>query len=106
MSPSRPILDTGIVTVVEFVRFRSFPGHMAALRVARTAALGSLRRMSGFRGAYLVSLDHDEWLDVTVWDTPSQPGDWRDSVVDYTNLMGEVLGEESGILIDDARPGG
>jgi hypothetical protein len=36
-----------------------------------------------------------------VWDTPSPPADWRGRVVDYTNLMSEVLGEESGILLDD-----
>jgi heme-degrading monooxygenase HmoA len=95
-----------MVTVVEFVRFRSLPGHTATLRQARTAALVSLQRVPGFRAAYLVSLEHDEWLDVTVWDTPSPPADWRDSVVDYTNVMGEVLGEESGILIDAAGPRG
>ena len=100
-----PGADTGTVTVVEFVRFRSFPGQQAALRAARTAALDSLQRIMGFRAAYLVALDRDEWLDVTVWDTPSPPPDWRDRVVEYTNLMSEVLGEESGILIDEARPG-
>jgi hypothetical protein len=89
------------VTVVEFVRFRSLPGQLAALRAARTAALDSLQRTFGFRAAYLVSLDDDELLDVTMWDTPSPPADWRDRVLDYTNLMSEVLGEESGILIDD-----
>jgi hypothetical protein len=100
-----PGADTGTVTVVEFVRFRSFPGQQAALRAARTAALDSLRPIVGFRAAYLVALDDDEWLDVTVWDTPSPPADWRDGVAEYTNLMSEVLGEESGILQDDAGPG-
>jgi hypothetical protein len=93
------------VTAVEFVRFRSFPGQLAALRAARTTALDNLQRLFGLRGAYLVSLDDDEWLDVTVWDSPSPPADWRDRVVEYTNLMSEVLGEESGILIDEVRPG-
>jgi hypothetical protein len=92
------------VTAVEFVRFRSFPGQLAALRAARATGLDNLQRLFGFRAAYLVSLDHDEWLDVTVWDTPSPPDDWRDRVVEYTNLMSEVLGEESGILIDEVRP--
>jgi hypothetical protein len=86
---------------VEFVRFRTLPGQLAALRAARTAALDSLQGTVGFRAAYLVSLDHDELLDVTVWDTPSPPADCRGRVVDYTNLMSEVLGEESGILLDD-----
>ena len=99
--PTLRVVDTGLVTVVEFVRFRSLPGKLAALRAARMAALDSLQRTFGFRAAYLVSLDHDELLDVTVWDTPPPPADWRDKVVDYTNLMSEVLGEESGTLIDD-----
>jgi hypothetical protein len=99
------ILDTGTVIVVDFVRFRSFPGQVAALFAARKAALESLQRISGFRAACLVSLDQDEWLDVTVWDAPSPPPDWRDQVVGYTNLMSEVLGEESGTLVDDGRPG-
>jgi hypothetical protein len=90
---------------VEFVRFRSFPGQLAALRAARTTALDNLERLFGLRAAYLVCLDQDEWLDVTVWDSPSPPADWRDRVVAYTNLMSEVLGEESGILIDEVRPG-
>ena len=93
------------MTAVEFVRFRSFPGQLAALRAARTTALDNLQRLFGLRGAYLVSLDHDEWLDVTLWDTPSPPADWRERVVEYTNLMSEVLGEESGILIDEVGPG-
>ena len=93
------------MTAVEFVRFRSFPGQLAALRAARTTALDNLQRLFGVRAAYLVSLDHDEWLDVTVWDTPSPPADWRDKVVEYTKLMREVLGEESGILIDQIGPG-
>jgi hypothetical protein len=90
---------------VEFVRFRSVPGQLAALRAARTTALDNLQRRFGLRGAYLVSLDDDEWLDVTVWDSPCPPADWRDRVVDYTNLMSEVLGEESGMLIDEVGPG-
>jgi hypothetical protein len=93
------------VTAVEFVRFRSFPGQLAALRTARTSALDNLQRRFGLRAAYLVSLDHDEWLDVTVWDTSLPPADWRDRVVEYTNLMSEVLGEESGILIDEVGTG-
>ena len=93
------------MTAVEFVRFRSFPGQLAALRAARTTALDNLQRLFGLRAAYLVSLDHDEWLDVTVWDTPFPPADWRDKVVEYTNLMSEVLGEESGMLIDEVGPG-
>ena len=93
------------MTAVEFVRFRSVPGQLAALRAARTTALDNLQRLFGLRAAYLVSLDHDEWLDVTVWDTAFPPADWRDKVVEYTNLMSEVLGEESGMLIDQVGPG-
>ena len=93
------------MTTVEFVRFRSFPGQLAALCAARTTGLDNLQRLFGLRAAYLVCLDQDEWLDVTVWDSPSPPADWRDRVVAYTNLMSEVLGEESGILVDEVGPG-
>jgi hypothetical protein len=94
------------MTIVEFVRFRTLPGQQAALQAARTAAVGDLGGAPGFRAAYLVSLEHDEWLDVIVWDTPHPPPDRGGRAQAYTGLMSEILGEESGVVIDGPQAHG
>jgi hypothetical protein len=78
--------------------------------VARTGAIEALRGRPGFRAAYLVELEGGEWLDVMVWDgddaatDSSKTGTDLPAVAAYTDLMGEVLGEERGVLIDGDVP--
>jgi hypothetical protein len=94
------------VTIVEFVRFRTLPCQQDALQAARTAAMSDLGGVPGFRAAYLVSLEHDEWLDVIVWDGPHLPPDRGGRAQAYTGLMSEILGEELGVVIDGPEPHG
>jgi hypothetical protein len=93
---------------VEFVRFRVLPTDVEPLLAARSAASEALQRIAGFRGAYLVSLEEHEWLDVTIWDHDESEGapPAIEMVAAYTDLMTEVLGEEAGVLVEPSPPSG
>jgi hypothetical protein len=94
---------------VEFLRFRIDARRSGALLDARDGAVRALRTRSGFVAAYLVELEHGEWLDVTIWDgaqsgTASPPcAADGPAMAAYADLITEVLGEERGVLRRGAR---
>jgi len=89
---------------VEFLRFRIDARRSGALLDARDGAVQALRTRPGFVAAYLVELEHGEWLDVTIWDgtesgmasTPHAAD--VPAITAYADLITEVLGEEHGLL--------
>ena len=89
---------------VEFLRFRIDTRRSDALLDARDGAVQALRTRPGFVAAYLVELEHGEWLDVTIWDgtesgmasTPRAAD--VPAIAAYADLITEVLGEEHGLL--------
>ena len=96
------------MSFVHFTRFRVPAGREGDVLAARQA---SLRACHGsepeLRGAYLIRLDGGEWLDITMWD--GQPGaeafDDPAQAASRTMFYGqidELLGEESGVLVEDA----
>ena len=89
---------------VEFLRFRIDARRSDALIDARDGAVQALRTRPGFMAAYLVELEHGEWLDVTIWDgaesgmaSPPRAAD-SPAMAAYADLITEVLGEERGVL--------
>jgi hypothetical protein len=94
---------------VEFLRFRIDARRSDALLDARDGAVQALRIHPGFVAAYLVELEHGEWLDVTVWDGPesemaSPPhAAVGPAMAAYADLITEVLGEERGLLRGGGR---
>ena len=103
---------SGVVSWVDFVRFRVSPGRAESLLSARSGAIEAFRRRRGLRAAYLVKLEQGEWLDVIVWDGDEAAtetfttGADLPEVVEYMDHMTDILGEERGILIDADLPGG
>jgi hypothetical protein len=98
------------MSIVQFTRFRVTADRERAVLEAR---LASLRACHGaepeLRGAYLVRLGDNEWLDIAMW--AGQPGtkDFDDparaaSRAVFYGQIDELLGEEYGILVDDAVP--
>lgn len=98
------------MSIVQFTRFRVAAERERHLLAARVA---SLRACHGsepeLRGAYLVRLSDNEWLDIAVW--AGQPGaeDFKDparaaSRAVFFDQIEELLGEECGILVEDAVP--
>jgi hypothetical protein len=98
------------MSIVQFTRFRVTTEREPAVLEARQA---SLRACHGFepelRRAYLVRLDDGEWLDIAVW--AAQPG--TEALADparaasrtaFYGQIDELLGEECGILVEDAGP--
>jgi hypothetical protein len=98
------------MSIVQFTRFRVTAGREPAVLEARQA---SLRACQGsepeLRRAYLVRLDDGEWLDIAVW--AAQPG--TETLADpaqaasrtaFYRQIDELLGEECGILVEDAGP--
>ena len=104
--------QSGVMSLVDFVRFRVSPSRAHSLLAARSGAIDALRSRPGFRAAYLVELERGEWLDVMVWDGDEaaaesfKTGMDLPAVAAYTDLMAEVLGEERGVLIDGDVLGG
>jgi hypothetical protein len=95
------------MSMVEFLRFRIRPNRADALLSARAEAVDALRTRPGFRSAYLVELEEEEWLDVTIWDGVESAADSIDdggklpAVAAYNDLITEVVGEERGLLVQD-----
>jgi hypothetical protein len=97
------------MSIVQFTRFRVTADREPALLAARQASLRACRGSEPeLRGAYLVRLADGEWLDIAVW--AGQPGteafDDPAQAASRTAFYGqieELLGEECGILVEDAR---
>jgi hypothetical protein len=94
--------------IVQFTRFRVAagrePGVLEARRASLRACHGSEPRL---RGAYLVRLQDGEWLDITVWAAPPDADAFDDpaqaaSRTAFYGQIDELLGEECGVLVDDA----
>ena len=97
-----------VVAILEFTRFRTHPSRQAALLAARPAMVAALRTgRPGFRGASLVQLDTDEWLDLVVWEaeedarTSAALGNQPAAVAAFFAAVDEVLGQERGLLVGD-----
>jgi hypothetical protein len=98
------------MSIVQFTRFRVTADREPAVLAARQASLQACRGSEPeLRGAYLVRLADGEWLDIAVW--AGQPG--TDAFDDparaasrpaFYGQIEELLGEECGILIEDAQP--
>ena len=103
---------SGVVSWVDFVRFRVSPGRAESLLSARSGAIEAFRRRRGLRAAYLVKLEQGVWLDGFVWEGDEAANDSFPTgadlpeVVGYMDHMTEVLGEERGILVEGDIQGG
>ena len=59
------------MTTVELTRFRVLPEQTGELLAARVDMLKDFETdRTGFRGARLVQLPDDEWLDIVEWASP------------------------------------
>ena len=95
------------MSIVQFTRFRVTADREPAVLAARQACLRACRGSEPeLRGAYLVRLDDGEWLDIAVWggqpgaeafDDPAQAA----SRAAFYGQIEELVGEESGILVED-----
>jgi hypothetical protein len=89
---------------VDFLRFRIDARRSDALIDARDGAVQALRTRPGFMAAYLVELEHGEWLDVTIWERAESGNASLPRATDgpamaaYADLITEILGEERGVL--------
>jgi hypothetical protein len=96
------------MSIVQFTRFRVTADREPAVLAARQASLRACRGSEPeLRGAWLVRLTDGEWLDIAVW--AGQPGaeafDDPAQAVSRTTFyrqIEELLGEECGILVEDA----
>ncbi|MFD4638957.1 antibiotic biosynthesis monooxygenase [Lentzea sp. NPDC058436] len=75
-----------MTTSVELTRFRVKPENVEALLAARPAMIADFEAdREGFRGARLVRLPNDEWLDIVEWRTSA---DYAASSAKGPNLPG------------------
>lgn len=96
------------MTIVHFTRFRVAADRPAILAARQASLLACAGSEPQLRGAYLVRLADREWLDIALW--AGQPGtDPADSATPASRSafyaqIEELLGEECGILVEDAEP--
>lgn len=89
------------MTTVEMTRFRATAAD--ALLAARPAMLRDFETdRAGFRGAHLIRLSADEWLDVVFWRSPEdfaesrRRGADRPGIQAFFALIDEVVSSEEG----------
>ncbi len=95
------------MTIVHFTRFRVAEHHEPAVLEARQASLLACHGAEPeLRGAYLIRLADGEWLDIALWAGQPGPGDSAlpASRSAFYAQIDELLGEECGILVEDAQP--
>lgn len=96
--------------IVRFTRFRVAAEREQHVLAARLTSLRACHGSEpGLRGAYLVRLGDNEWLDIAMWDGHPRAEDLDDparaaarSV--FYGQIDELLGEECGIIVDDELP--
>jgi hypothetical protein len=91
------------VPVVEFVRFIISPERTDALVAARTEVVKEFTdRLRGFRGAWLIRVSDEEWIELTGWDTDEDADAaivYTSKVTSYLGLVEGILGQERGTLL-------
>jgi len=98
------------MSIVQFTRFRVAADREQDMQAARLAALRACHGSEPeLRGAYLIRLGDNEWLDIAMWagqptaDAFDDPARAASRSIFYDQID-ELLGEESGTLVDDGVP--
>ena len=102
-----PDIVDGMATI-EFTRFAISQDRTEALVAAHAAMVARLAAgYGGFRGACLVRVADDEWIDITVWDSDT---DADSAIVRFPGTSGffqltdRILGQERGrTVVEDSR---
>ncbi|MEV4622317.1 hypothetical protein AB0J74_26835 [Asanoa sp. NPDC049573] len=96
------------MTTVELTRFRVPEARADALLAARPAMLRDFEsHRAGFRGARLIRLGPDEWLDLVFWRSPDdfaesrRRGADRPGIADFFALIDELISTEQGTTADE-----
>ena len=96
--------ETCGMPVVELTRFIGSRQRIEALVVARAKMVKELSdRPCGFRGAYLIHVSDQEWIDLTVWETEADADAaiiHQAATSGFFGLVDGILGQERGTLVD------